>query len=242
VRAQRPAFVILSHVSYKNGRVLPVTEVGAMLARTAIPYIVDGAQALGQIAVDVPATGAWAYVFSGHKWLRGPWGTGGLWTSEQFAARNRFTLGNWADEHDPPAGGRYEGGTMNYALLAGLAEACRRTRAALPTRIRDLRRVQAAIRRRLDGVYPDTDLPDSDSPGARAGWRDGHAPGIIAYQMRPPPDSWTLAGRMLRNHGVAIKPFRPPERPDAIRISYAPGTSRAAIERLATALRSEAAV
>lgn len=241
VRAQRPAFVMLSHVSYKNGRVLPVTEIGAILAREAIPYIIDGAQALSHIAVDVPATRAWAYVFSGHKWIRGPWGTGGLWTSEQFAAHNRFTLGNWTNEHDPPAGGRYEGGTMSYALLAGLAEACRRTRATLPARIRDLRRVQTAIRRRLDGIYPDADPPDADPSAADAAWPNGHAPGIIAYRMRPPLDSWTLAGRMLRNHGVAIKPFRPPERPDAIRISYTPGTSRAAIERLATALRSEAA-
>ena len=43
VHARRPALVILSHVSYKNGRILPVAEIGAILAREAIPYIVDGA-------------------------------------------------------------------------------------------------------------------------------------------------------------------------------------------------------
>ena len=230
VRAQRPALVILSHVSYKNGRVLPVAKVGTLLARDAIPYIVDGAQALGHIAVDVPAMRAWAYVFSGHKWMGGPWGTGGLWTSEQLATNNRFTLSNWSDEHDPPTGGRYEGGTMNYALIAGLAEACRQARATHNKRMRGLSRIQTAIRRALDGILPDAD----------AAWQDGHAPGIIAYRMRPELDSWTLAARMLENHGVAIKPFRPPERPDAIRISYAPSASATEIGRLATALRTEA--
>jgi len=231
VRAQRPALVILSQVSYKNGRIHPVAEVGAILARDAIPYIVDGAQAVGHIAVDVPVMRPWAYVFSGHKWIGGPWGTGGLWTSEEFATHNHFTLSNWADAHDPPAGGRYEGGTMNYALLAGLAEACRQARATLARRMRGLSRTQTAIRRRLDGIYPDAD----------ATWQDGHAPGIIAYLMRSELDSWTLAARMLRNHGVAIKPFRPPERPDAIRISYSPSTTLAEVDRLAAALRKEAA-
>jgi selenocysteine lyase/cysteine desulfurase len=230
MRAQRPALVILSHVSYKNGRILPVVEIGALLARDAIPYIVDGAQALGHITVDVPAMRAWAYVFSGHKWIGGPWGTGGLWTSEQLAGHNRFTLSNWAYERDPPDGGRYEGGTMNYALIAGLAEVCRQAGAALSRRMRGLSRTRTAIRKRLEGIFPDAD----------ATWQDGHAPGIVAYLMQPALDSWTLAARMLRNHGVAIKPFRPPERPDAIRISYAPSTPIVEVERLAMALRTEA--
>jgi selenocysteine lyase/cysteine desulfurase len=230
VRARRPALVILSHVSYKNGRILPVAEIGAILAREAIPYIVDGAQALGHIAVDISAIGAGAYVFSGHKWIRGPWGTGGLWMSEQLAARNRVTLSNWTDEADPSAGGRYEGGTMSYALLAGLSEACRQASSSLAERIGELERLRDAIRRKLDGTLGDAD----------PGWSDARAPGIISYPMRPPLNSWTLAARMQRNHGVAIKPFHPPEQPDAIRISYAAGTSHRAIERLAIAFRKEA--
>jgi selenocysteine lyase/cysteine desulfurase len=190
-----------------------------------------GPQALGHIAVDIPAIRAGAYVFSWHKWIRGPRGTGGLWTSEQFAARNRVTLSNWTDEADLSAGGRYEGGTVSYALLAGLSEACRRASGSLAERICELERLRDAIRRKLDGILADAD-PE---------WFDGRAPGIISYLMRPPLNSWTLAARMQRNHAAAIKPFHPPEQPDAIRISYAAGTSQRAIERLASALRKEAA-
>jgi hypothetical protein len=42
---------------------------------------------------------------------------------------------------------------------------------------------------------------------------------------------------MLARHGVAIKPFHPPERPDAIRISFKASTSRAEIDLLERALR-----
>jgi L-cysteine/cystine lyase len=231
VGTKRPAYVILSQVSYKNGRVLPVEEAGAILAREEIPYIVDGAQAFGHIAVDIPAMRASAYAFSGHKWIGGPWGTGGLWTSEEFAARNRFTLSHRTEGRNPSAGGRYEGGTMNYSLIAGLTEACRHAEANRTERHQNLTNTQSAIRDRLDGILHEADRS----------WRDGHAPGIMSYLMRTRLNSWTLAARMLENHSVAVKPFRPPERPDAIRISYSPSTSFAEIQRLAAALRVEAA-
>jgi len=47
-----------------------------------IPFTIVAA--LGQVAVDVAQIKAWAYAFTGHKWLFGPMGTGGLWTSERF--------------------------------------------------------------------------------------------------------------------------------------------------------------
>ena len=222
VAKRRPGFVILSHVSYKNGRILPVEEVGAMLAPLEIPYIVDGAQAFGHIATDVPATQASVYIFSGHKWLGGPWGTGGLWTSAKFASKNSFTLSSWEEEADPPAGGRYEGGTMNYAVLAGLAEACRNFLLEREDRLVVLSRLRGEIARSLDVVY--------ESAGTV--WSGRAAPGILAYLMLPKINSWVLAREVLERYGVAIKPFRPPERPDAIRISFLPTTSADDIELL----------
>jgi selenocysteine lyase/cysteine desulfurase len=45
---------------------------------------VDGAQAVGGIAVDVKALGCHAYATSGHKWLLAPKGTGLLYLSEEL--------------------------------------------------------------------------------------------------------------------------------------------------------------
>ena len=228
IAKRRPAFVILSQVSYKNGRILPVGEVGAMLAAKEIPYIVDGAQAFGHIPLDVAAMQAAVYIFSGHKWLAGPWGTGGLWTSSEFALRNRVTLSSWEEETDPPAGGRYEGGTMNYSILAGLAEACRNYVAEQNDRIAALTRLRDDITSRVDGIYP----------AAAAPWDGPIAPGILAYLMPSRLNSCVLAREILDRFGVAIKPFRPPERPDAVRISFSPTTSVGEIDLLDQAMHA----
>ena len=97
IQRRRPGFAVFSHVSCKDGRILPVEEAGAILAQQEIPHIVDGAQALGQVAVDVARIEAWAYAFTGHKWLFGPMGTGGLGRASDFCAPTRSPgPGRWA--------------------------------------------------------------------------------------------------------------------------------------------------
>ncbi|MDQ3889619.1 MAG: aminotransferase class V-fold PLP-dependent enzyme [Actinomycetota bacterium] len=71
----RTRLIALSHVAWTTGAVLPVRE----LAGSAIPVLVDGAQAAGAIAVDVEALGCDFYTVSGQKWLLGPDATGGLY-------------------------------------------------------------------------------------------------------------------------------------------------------------------
>ncbi len=242
LRQQHPSFVILSQVSYKNGRILPIGRIGEILARTDIPYIVDGSQAFGHIPIDVPATHAWVYIFSGHKWLGGPWGTGGLWNSERFAALNAITLSNWQgagesasrgqneEQCDPASGGRYEGGTMSYASFIGLDAACREYEAREQERFETLAAHRNAIIARLDHSYC---LADSS-------WDGPHAPGILALPMPPHLHSWTFAEFMLEKYGVAVKPFRPPETPDAIRVSCSPATTPEEIDLLIQALNTEA--
>lgn len=220
VKTRRPALAVLSHVSYKNGRVLPVEEAGAIFAEQRVPYIVDGAQALGQVAVDVGATRACAYAFTGHKWLFGPMGTGGLWTSEEFVSQSSLA---WAGY--PRAGGAaLEGGAINCALFAGLAEACRACAGNLGARVARMARIAAEVRRRLDPLYP------------RVRWNGPHAPGILSYALDDSQSGAELAEAALRGHGVAIKPFRPPAEPNGFRISFSPRTAVREVELLAAAL------
>jgi len=232
VLARRPAMVILSQVSYKNGRVLPVEEIGAMLADREIPYIVDGAQALGQLRVDVPATRAWAYIFSGHKWLGGPIGTGGIWTSDQFVRRNNSILTIWDAPDAPSDGGRFECGTMNAGLIAGLAEACHTAITALDDRIAAFTRMHTRVTTRIDRIWRN----------ATTLWDGPSASAMVSYLMPPGTHSWAVAADMLARHDVAVKPFRPAERVDAIRISFSPLTTDGEIDRLLRAVADYAAV
>jgi len=83
-KAIRPGVkaVVVSHVLYTTGAVLPLQEISELAHAAGATVIVDGAQSVGAIAVDAPALGADAYAFSGQKWLLGPESTGGLYVRE----------------------------------------------------------------------------------------------------------------------------------------------------------------
>ncbi len=69
--------VACSHVSWVSGRVM---DVGALTA-TGVPVLLDAAQAIGAVPVDVKALGCAFYAASGQKWLCGPEGSGCLYVS-----------------------------------------------------------------------------------------------------------------------------------------------------------------
>ena len=77
----RTRLVACSHVSWMTGRVADV----AAIKQTGAPLLLDGAQALGAVAVDVAALGCDYYASSGQKWLCGPDGSGCL-----FVRRDRL--------------------------------------------------------------------------------------------------------------------------------------------------------
>jgi L-cysteine/cystine lyase len=52
-----------------------------------VPVLLDGAQGVGAIPVDVTELGVMAYAGSGQKWLCGPEGTGMLWVDPQWRER-----------------------------------------------------------------------------------------------------------------------------------------------------------
>jgi L-cysteine/cystine lyase len=90
--------VVCSHVSWINGSLAP-----AQLASLDVPVILDGAQGVGAVAVDVTKLGVIAYAGSGQKWLCGPDGTGMLYVApdwhEQIAATRRG-YGNYENPGD----------------------------------------------------------------------------------------------------------------------------------------------
>ena len=67
--------VVTSHVSWATGRVI---DMGPLAASDAL-VVLDGAQGLGAVPVDVKALGCDFYAASGQKWLCGPGGMGYLY-------------------------------------------------------------------------------------------------------------------------------------------------------------------
>jgi len=74
----RTKIVSLSHVSNALGTIVPVTEMVSMAHRYGAKVLVDGAQAVSHMPVDVQAIDADFYVFSGHK-IFGPTGIGAVY-------------------------------------------------------------------------------------------------------------------------------------------------------------------
>ena len=74
---QNTKLVTLSHALYNTGAILPIEEVGEILAKNNIPYFLDTAQTIGCIGdFDVNSTKCNFMSFNGSKWLCGPMGTG----------------------------------------------------------------------------------------------------------------------------------------------------------------------
>jgi L-cysteine/cystine lyase len=72
--------VACSHISWQTGRVLDT----AALRDAGAPVLLDGAQGLGAVPVDVRALGCDFYAASGQKWLCGPNGVGYLYARAEL--------------------------------------------------------------------------------------------------------------------------------------------------------------
>jgi cysteine desulfurase/selenocysteine lyase len=126
----RTRIVALAHVSNALGTVLPVAGMIAAARERGITTVVDGAQAVPHLAVDVQALGCDFYAFSAHK-MYGPTGIGVLYAREAVLAAMppwqgggdmiltvSFSGSTW--NHLPH---RFEAGTPNVGGAVGLAAA-----------------------------------------------------------------------------------------------------------------------
>jgi cysteine desulfurase/selenocysteine lyase len=74
----RTRFLSIAHVSNALGTINPVSRIAALARERGVPVLIDGAQAVQHLAIDVQAIGCDFYAFSGHK-MYGPTGIGALY-------------------------------------------------------------------------------------------------------------------------------------------------------------------
>ena len=99
----RTKVVMFSHITSGLGALLPARELCAMARGRGALAIVDGAQAVGQIQVDVGEMGCDAYVASPHKWMLAPKGTGFMYlrrdVQDRFAGNGHIRGGDPSERH-----------------------------------------------------------------------------------------------------------------------------------------------
>jgi selenocysteine lyase/cysteine desulfurase len=95
----RTRLVACSHVGWVSGSLAP-----AELAEVEPLVLLDGAQGVGAVPVDVRALGCDAYAGAGQKWLCGPDGLGMLYVSPALRERLTVSRRGYANLEDPNAG------------------------------------------------------------------------------------------------------------------------------------------
>jgi L-cysteine/cystine lyase len=88
--------VACSHVSWRSGALAP-----RELADVDVPVLLDGAQGIGAVPVDVGELGCAFYAGSGQKWLCGPVGTGMLWVAPEWRERLASFAPTYVNVADP---------------------------------------------------------------------------------------------------------------------------------------------
>ena len=79
--------ISVSHVITSTGLQMPIAEIATLAKKRGVLSVIDGAQAIGQIPVNVKDLGCDAYAAPGHKWLMAPKGTGFLYINKDSASR-----------------------------------------------------------------------------------------------------------------------------------------------------------
>jgi cysteine desulfurase family protein len=119
--------IAVIHASNVTGALQPVADIGRIAEERGVRYLVDAAQSLGHVPIDVHQLGCHLLAAPGHKGLLGPLGTGVLYIAphlekELLPVRQGGT-GTRSDEDIQPSSlpDRYESGNLNVPGIVGLA-------------------------------------------------------------------------------------------------------------------------
>jgi cysteine desulfurase / selenocysteine lyase len=120
-----------THVSNSVGNVNPVAELCARARARGIVTVIDGAQSIGHMPVDVRAIGCDFFAFSGHK-MAGVTGIGALYGRRALldamppyqGGGGMISVVEYQQSKWKPAPERFEAGTPNFADAVALGAAC----------------------------------------------------------------------------------------------------------------------
>jgi selenocysteine lyase/cysteine desulfurase len=188
----RTKVISVSHIIAPTGLRMPIAEIAALARKRGILCVVDGAQAVGQIAVDVRAIGCDAYATSGHKWLMGPKGTGFAYISKEAASAIEPPQWRHGKQVESDSSG-----LTPLTIAIGLGQAIEDIHAIGMERVEAYnfalaRRVRAGM-----AAIPQLHVV-SPVPGQQA-------TALVSAMLPPSIDAWAFRNRMRQRHNVVIK-------------------------------------
>ncbi len=239
----KPKLVAFTHVSNTLGTINPVREMVDLAHAAGALVLVDGAQAVPHVPVDVQALGCDFYAFSGHKMLA-PMGSGALWARRElleamppFLAggemirevhlrRSEFNDIPWKFEAGTPAVGDAIGlgVAADYLMDIGM-DAVRSHERSLVSYALDV----------LPREVPSIELYGPLDPDRRGGVVPFNLPGIHPHDVAQVLDRFGIAVRA--GHHCTMPLHERLDLAATARASFSVYTTTDDIDRLATGLR-----
>ena len=132
---ERTRMAVISHVFHTNGTAIPAAEICREAEARGVITVLDGAQAAGNIDIDVREIGCSFYLLSCHKWLCGPEGVAAVYIREDRIGEARVPFGGvgMQDSFDvtehtiqmKPDARRFEYGGRHTPMYAAFSESIR---------------------------------------------------------------------------------------------------------------------
>jgi L-cysteine/cystine lyase len=204
--------VVLSHILWNTGQVLPLDEIAEICRNNQTLLLVDAAQSVGSMPLNLSELGADFYAFTGHKWLCGPGGVGGLYVRPEAQENLMPTFIGWRSvicdaQAKPvnwhPDGRRYEVATSNYPLYAGLREAIaiHDKWGTQEERYQEICRLSEYMQRRL-GALPDVKCLRTSPPES----------GLVSFQLtNPQPQASYKLVQFLESQNLLTRTILDPD-------------------------------
>jgi cysteine desulfurase/selenocysteine lyase len=199
----KPKLVAFTHVSNTLGTINPVRELVDKAHEAGALALVDGAQAVPHVPVDVAAIGADFYAFSGHKMLA-PTGSGALWARRELLEAMPPFLGGGemirevhlrrSDWNDIPW--KFEAGTPDISAAIGLGAAAEYLMGLGMDAVRaHERELLAYALDTLPRELPSLELYGPLDPDARGGVVPFNVPGVHPHDVAQVLDRSAIAVR-----------------------------------------------
>jgi cysteine desulfurase/selenocysteine lyase len=238
----KPKLVAFTHVSNTLGTINPVREMVEMAHAAGALVLIDGAQAVPHLPVDVQALGADFYAFSGHKMLA-PMGSGALWARREILeAMPPFLSGGdmirevhlrRSEWNDVPW--KFEAGTPAVGDAIGLATAADYLMGLDMGAVRDHERELVAYALDLlPRAVPGIELYGPPDPDIRGGVVAFNLPGIHPHDVAQVLDRFGIAVRA--GHHCTMPLHERLDLTASARASFSVFSTRADLDALASGL------
>jgi len=225
--------MLVTHLCHRTGLVNPVKEIIALAREHGVTCILDTAQAVGQMPVDVKEIDADFAGFSLHKWVGAPLGTGAVYIRKSKLNDIEPCLGNTEDPADDVRS-RIDSGTYNFAATLTIPTAIafhnQLTVERKRARLQYLRNYWVSRVREIDGV----EILTPDDPTRYGATTSFRLKGMKTFEQAKKIQDFFLA-----KYNVLTVARKGITQGAAVRVTPALYNTNAELDRLVVAIKRE---